>query len=677
MKGTGDGSVLLTGATGFVGMELLARVLEQTDREVVALVRASDNAAAAARIDDLLTTLIEPGRRPSCRERVLALAADLEQPALGWSEATRAHVTANIGAVVHCAASVSLALDLATARRVNVGGTREILSLAREARERGSLDRVVHVSTAYVAGERSGIAREREGDVGQAFRNTYERTKLEAEDVVRASGLPAAILRPSIVVGDSVTGWIPAFNFIYGPLQAFTRGVLTAIPFDPDARLDIVPVDVVADALLELLCGPVRGGTFHVVAGDEAITNERFATLGAAFCGMAAPRFVATGADPSADARIGVLMPYANVRCVFDTLRGRGELGAHPPPLGVYLPRLLSYAREADWGKSPLARWAVGNDVWDDVSSRSVPMVGLERRSGVHAGAVTTDATAEGDERMRAFSSSESIGDFYDLTGAFFASTFGQDIHFGIWDDDDKSSMPAAQARLTDRLIDLLGLESNEYLLDVGCGTGHPAIQLAERTQAKVLGVSISAAQVKRASAESQAAGHSSRLEFIRADAMSLPCASETFDAAWAIEMLFHVPDRAQVLGEMYRTLKPGGRVVLTDFVERQPLTREEWDLLAQMFAVSSLLRFEQYAEAVSRCGFEAVEVQDVTAQTRQNMQWIQSRYDHDRERLSTHYGPDAMARMDEVLSMGMPICANKLGYVIVEARRPEKTPHE
>ena len=361
MQGEGDGSVLLTGATGLVGMEFLVRVLEQTDRTVFLLVRARDDDAAAVRIDDLLTTLIEPSRRAAFRARVYAFAGDLEHPGLGWSQETRARVTRSIDAVVHCAAAVNFGLDLAGARRVNVGGTREIVSLAREARDRGSLERMVHVSTAYVAGERSGRALESERDVGQTFRNTYERTKLEGENVVHASGLPAAILRPSIIVGDSVTGWTAAFKFVYWPIRAFTRGLIHAIPIALDGRLDIVPVDVVADALLELLRGPVRRGTFHAVAGDAALTNEQFVTMAAGLSGMAAPRFLAPGVDPAADARAGLLLPYLNVRCVFDALKGRQELGVHAPPLRDCLPALMSYALQSRWGDTPLTRWEARN----------------------------------------------------------------------------------------------------------------------------------------------------------------------------------------------------------------------------------------------------------------------------------------------------------------------------
>ena len=352
-----EGAVLLTGATGFVGMELLVRILEQTDRDVVALVRASDNDAAQARIDDVLATILPPAERPR-RGRVRAQAADLVAPGLGLSALTRQRLAGSIGAVVHCAASISFVLDLEDAREINVDGTREVLALAEEAFDRGSLDRFVHVSTAYVAGERDDCVLEADGDVGQSFRNTYEQTKLEAEDVVRASRLPTAILRPSVIVGDSVTGWTPAFNVIYWPLQAFARGLFPTVPADPDARLDVVPVDAVADALLELVRGPVRDGAFHVVAGDGAATNTELATMAAEAFDSDPPRFVGMGEDPSAEMRAGPLLPYFHVRCTFDAERGR-ELAPTPPPIADYFPALMRYARDARWGKQPSPRWAV------------------------------------------------------------------------------------------------------------------------------------------------------------------------------------------------------------------------------------------------------------------------------------------------------------------------------
>ncbi|HEV2777019.1 MAG TPA: SDR family oxidoreductase [Solirubrobacteraceae bacterium] len=355
MTASSRGTLLLTGATGFVGMELLARLLEQTDLDVVALVRAADDRAAQARIDDLLETLVAPGVRPH-RGRVRALAADLESPGLGLSPLSSDRLSSMVTTVVHCAASISFTLPLDEARRINVEGTREVVKLASLAYARGSLERFVHVSTAYVAGDRDGLVSEHDGDVGQSFRNTYEQTKLEAEQIVTDSGLPAAIVRPSVIVGDSATGWTQAFNVIYWPLQAFARGLFPTVPGDPRACLDIVPVDTVADALLELVRGPVRGGAFHIVAGDEAPTNAELATMAAEAFDAEPPVFVALGEDEGAEKRAGALVPYFSVRCTFDARRARDLLGACPPPLSKYFPALMNYARETRWGKEPAAR---------------------------------------------------------------------------------------------------------------------------------------------------------------------------------------------------------------------------------------------------------------------------------------------------------------------------------
>ena len=344
--------ILLTGATGFLGMELLVRLMEQTDDHVIALIRAADDAAAGARLDGVLATLFAPHDRPG-RDRVRAVTADLERPGLGLDDATAEALAAEIDTVVHCAASVSFALPLEEARRINVGGTREVLALAARA---PGLEQLVHVSTAYVAGDRGGRAFEHEGDVGQAPRNTYEQTKLEAEQLVLGSGLPAAILRPSIVVGDSRTGWTPAFNVIYWPLQGFARGLMTSVAADPDGRVDVVPVDAVADALLALSQRKGQRGCFHVVAGDAAPTCATLSAMAASAFGRESPPFVPLGHDPAAEETAAVFLPYFRVQSVFDPGAGAG-LTPPIPPLEAYFGQLMDYARVARWGKQPLPRW--------------------------------------------------------------------------------------------------------------------------------------------------------------------------------------------------------------------------------------------------------------------------------------------------------------------------------
>jgi long-chain acyl-CoA synthetase len=220
------GALLLSGATGFLGTELLLRQLERTDRPIFTLVRASTDQAAQQRIDGLLQRTFGPaGRRYAAR--IEAVAADLSAPGLGLSEARRRGLAERTSTIIHCAASVSFTLPLWEARAINLEGTRGMLELAGQC---ASLDCYGHVSTAFVAGTRPGTFCEHDLEVGQDFRNTYEQSKYEAERLVHAhEGLPYKIMRPSIVVGDRRSGWTAAFNVLYWPLRAFARGLFTAV----------------------------------------------------------------------------------------------------------------------------------------------------------------------------------------------------------------------------------------------------------------------------------------------------------------------------------------------------------------------------------------------------------------------------------------------------------------
>ena len=343
--------VFLTGATGFLGMEVLARLLEAGDREVVALIRADDDAAAAQRLDGVLSTL---WRDPAPqRERVRAVAGDLTRPGLGLGQAERTALAEEVGAVLHCAASIAFDLPLEEARAINVEGTREVIGFAREAKALGRLDRFLHVSTAYVSGTYAGTFRERQLIAGQAFRNTYEQTKAEAEQIVTAADdLRPAIARPSIVMGESDSGWTPAFNVLYWPLRAFSRGLFDTVPALPEGRVDVVPVDYVADSIVHLLDRP-DVGVFNLVAGRDAPTVSELIDLGAERFGIPRPKLVEPG-EPTALADGEVYVPYFDMRVVFDDARARavlGPAGIQAPRLADYFGALIDYAEAARWGK--------------------------------------------------------------------------------------------------------------------------------------------------------------------------------------------------------------------------------------------------------------------------------------------------------------------------------------
>lgn len=372
-----DGPLLLTGATGFLGMELLARYLERTDRTVYALVRAGDEAEAQARLRAAAARVVEePGRFD---HRLLAVRGDVALPGLGLTRSRRLALAESVTEIVHAAASVSFTLPLEEARAINVEGTRQLLELAGLCSARGVFRRFSHVSTAYVAGTATGVFDEDDHDVGQGFRNSYERTKWEAERLVRAHAerLPVQVFRPSIVVGEQDTGWTAAFNVIYGPLRAYAKGdAVPLVPGRSSAPVDVVPVDYVADAIFALASQPNGvGRTYSLAAGPRASTVGELAALSADAFDRTRPVLMppavyertlhplllrrSRGAKRRWLQQAPVFFPYFALRVRYDTTRAHAALAPHgiaPPPLPEYFDRLVGFAEAAQWGRRTLSR---------------------------------------------------------------------------------------------------------------------------------------------------------------------------------------------------------------------------------------------------------------------------------------------------------------------------------
>jgi thioester reductase-like protein len=356
-----SGAVLLTGATGFLGMDALARLLEREHEQVVVLVRARDAQAADERLRAVLGRLYDTP--PAGASRVRAVRGDLLEPGLGLGPADRELLLGEVDRIVHCAASISFELPLQEARAINVGGVERVLELARELAQAGRLRRLVHVSTAYVSGRHAGEFGEQDLDLGQEFRNTYERSKHEAELLLRdgAGELPLAVARPSIVVGHSASGWTSAFNVLYWPMRAFERGLLKEVPAREDSIVDFVPVDYVTDGVLALLDDEGARGTYNLVAGERALSAGELVGLHAAVTGREPVRFVRAAADGALPAGGESFAPYFDVRCRFRDERARELLeraGVCRPDPRDYLGRLLGYARRAAWGKRAVTRQA-------------------------------------------------------------------------------------------------------------------------------------------------------------------------------------------------------------------------------------------------------------------------------------------------------------------------------
>ena len=261
-------TLFMTGATGGIGRELVRLFLERTCDRLILLVRPRVSVSEEERIRKMLDKM---GMNGNSKERIRVLAGDVTQPRLGlnpkdWEEAVR-----ETDEIYHIAALTNLGAAWEEAERINLQGTVHALEFAREAHEKGKLRRFCYFSTAYVAGSLTPIhALEDELTENPAFANAYEATKFLAEKKVReelATGLPATIFRPSIVVGDSERGVIAEFNVIYPFMRLFAHGLLKRIPSRAEHSFNIVPIDFVVEASFAIAREPESlGKTFHLVS---------------------------------------------------------------------------------------------------------------------------------------------------------------------------------------------------------------------------------------------------------------------------------------------------------------------------------------------------------------------------------------------------------------------------
>jgi nucleoside-diphosphate-sugar epimerase len=258
-SGRAQRTVLVTGASGVVGRALLRRL---RDVDVVCLVH----------------------RSPVCGPNVTAVLGDIADPALGLAEDAYAELAARVDAVIHCAAVTDFNRTDGSLEATNIAGTEHVAAFAAAAKAV-----LYHVSTAFV--HTTAV-----GDRGRTALG-YASSKLAAENVVRSSGVAHVILRPSVVIGDSVTGEIAAFQGLYQVAAGMFAGIVPMIPFEPSWPIDFVPADVVADAIACVVENRVSEGEFWLSAGDKALRLEDAIAVGVEVAGhlgvaIDAPRFV-------------------------------------------------------------------------------------------------------------------------------------------------------------------------------------------------------------------------------------------------------------------------------------------------------------------------------------------------------------------------------------------------
>ena len=363
-------SYFVTGATGFIGRFLLEELLDHREGDIYVLVRESSLPRMERMIARLGTSRVHP------------VVGDLDQPDLGVDPAWVSQHRGEVDHFFHLAAIYDMTADDATNEAMNVGGTRNALSLA-DALQVGCFHQV---SSVAAAGEFHGRFDESMFDEGQHLPSPYHRTKFESEKIVREECTrPWRVYRPAIVVGDSQTGAMDKVDgpYYFFPMMKLMRDNLPA--WMPLVGVDlgdtnVVPVDYVAKAMDHIAHVPGHDGeAFHLVNPEP----QPVADMINLFCAAAgAPQFMTpidrkvTNAGPlaliprplrplsvlnaivkSAPAqavldqtlgRLGVpaeVLAHTSFTAVFDSRRTEKALAGS----GIGVPDLESYARTL-WG---------------------------------------------------------------------------------------------------------------------------------------------------------------------------------------------------------------------------------------------------------------------------------------------------------------------------------------
>lgn len=225
-------TVFLTGTTGLIGSYLL-KVLLEKGYKVFALSRDKENESAQDRVLDLLKFWDEDILLKKLGSLTI-LEGDVTEINLGLSENSLNLLTRELDEIFHSAAVTRFNWPLEKIRNVNVEGTKKVLDLALKFKVNGKLQKVNHISTAYVCGDYSGTFCENDLDFGQKFSTTYEQSKFEAEKLMvqyRREGLWIDIFRPPLVVGEYATGKTVTFKQgFYQLLHMLSLGVFDYLP---------------------------------------------------------------------------------------------------------------------------------------------------------------------------------------------------------------------------------------------------------------------------------------------------------------------------------------------------------------------------------------------------------------------------------------------------------------
>ena len=364
VSGTGP-ATLITGAGGYLGSRLAARILESAERPVILWLHAESDARLEGKAADLRKFL---GPR--------AEAVDIRGGDLCAPEPFADIDPSEIDGIVHCAAVTRFNVEEELARSVNVEGAAKLYAFADRCKK---LERLALTSSVYACGLRDGIIAEEAITTEPEFSNYYEWSKWESERRLQIDfdHLPWMVLRVATVVAETARGQVQQYNAFHNTLKLLFYGLISLVPGDRETPLYFVTADFAVDAMSAILERGERGGVYHIChTPDESMTLgelidtafTRFTMdpdfrerriLEPLFCDEATFRLLAEGVDSFGGdvvrEGLGSVVPFAPQlfsRKLFDNRRMREMLDVYAAPDAMELVSNTSdYLASTRWGR--------------------------------------------------------------------------------------------------------------------------------------------------------------------------------------------------------------------------------------------------------------------------------------------------------------------------------------
>ncbi|MBN2484148.1 MAG: SDR family oxidoreductase [Candidatus Omnitrophica bacterium] len=281
----------LTGATGLIGSYLLKTLLAN-GCIVHVVARSGKGRKAEERVLDALHFWGDDSH-VELNKNLFVWEGDITSAECGLSSSALEALIPAVDEIVHCAAAIEFHLSWEQIYQINVFGTQQVLDIALRCQTQGKSVKCNHLSTAFICGKHSDTFSENDFDVGQEFNTNYEKSKFQAEKIVREyreQGLWVDIFRPAFVVGESATGKTFRFQHLYQILQLWNREVFDIFPITGDRPVNMVTVDAVAGSLYAILDSTtVLNGTYHLFP-QTPVFLKKFLEIASQLIGFKKPR---------------------------------------------------------------------------------------------------------------------------------------------------------------------------------------------------------------------------------------------------------------------------------------------------------------------------------------------------------------------------------------------------